>query len=85
MSDIDPRDPYITAWSDQFGALLRDKVRAMIEAVKASGFRSLAHVFKDPFDDDMWRLFYEEGEFYLVNLETGNQFQLDLPSLGIRF
>ena len=76
-------DPYITAWSDQFGAMLRDKVRAMIEAVKASGFDSLAHVFKDPYDDDLWRLFYQDGQFYLVNLETGTQFQLDLSLLGI--
>ena len=86
---MDPADPYIRAWVDQFGALIRDKARAMMAAVEASGFTTLAHFFRDPSDGSPWRIVYEDGDFFLVNLEDGSDpdsskvFRLDLEALGV--
>ena len=83
---MDGKDPYFVAWNDQFSSLLKDKILAMMEAVKASGLDSIAHIFKDPFDAEHWRLVYEDGEFYITNLDddTIGIFRVDLASMGIR-
>jgi hypothetical protein len=86
--EFDPNDPWVAAWADQFGALVRDKARGMVEAVKASGFSSLAHYFEDPADGSPWRLIYRDGQFWLMNLELeqgedGALFRLDLKALGV--
>ena len=82
---VSPNDPYVRAWADQFGALVRDKVRQMVNAVKVTGWNSVAHVFKDPYDDDEYRLIFYDGEFYLTNLNDPSQghIRLDLEALGV--
>lgn len=81
----DPNDPYVVAWSDQFGALLRDKVRDMQAAVYVTGWTSMAHVFKDPYDDDKYRLAYDAPEYYLINLNDPDEtvVTLNLEKLGV--
>lgn len=81
---VDPRDPYIVAWKEQFGALVRDKVRQMINAIEVTGWNELAHCFDDPYDDDRFHLTFYNGEFYLVNLSTPQtHVRLDLEKLGV--
>jgi hypothetical protein len=84
--EVDPRDPYILAWRDQFGMLVRDKVLLMLEVVKATGWANFAHVFNDPYDDDKFRLVYDSGEFYVGNLSNtnGEVVKLDLERMGIK-
>ncbi len=78
-------DPRIVAWSDQFGALLRDKCREMQRAAFASGWDSVAHVFNDPHDDDLWRLVYEGGDYMVTNITASDDHYvvLDIESLGV--
>ena len=85
--EIDPRDPYIMAWKEQFASLLRDKILQMMEALKVTGWTTIAHVFNDPYDDgDVFRLVYEKGEFFVANLSdpTESVMKVDLKALGIR-
>ena len=81
----DPRDPHITAWADQFGALLRDKVRGMMDAQAATGWNSIAHAFDDPSDGDTYRLHYEDGQYFLTNIteDESNVVELDPVALGV--
>lgn len=84
MSDeVDPKDPYIAAWKEQFTSLMRDKLREMIKALKVTGWDSMAHVFKDPYDDGLFRLVYEQGEFYLINVSNPDDgiLQIDIDVL----
>lgn len=79
MTDVD-----LLAWADQFGALLRDKVREMQLGLDATGWTSMAHVFESV-EGDSFRLIYEDGEFYVspVPAEDGMIVVLDLDSLGV--
>jgi hypothetical protein len=87
MSDeeVDPNDPWRAAWREQFKMLMRDKILQMIEAAKVTGWDCIAHTFKDPFDDDEWRLVFDDGQFYLLNLshEDGQIIHVDPAALGI--
>jgi hypothetical protein len=80
-----PNDPHVVAWTDQFGALLRDKCRALQDALVASKLDSLSHAFKDPLDGDVWRLTYHKGEYYVKNMEdsSSENMQLDIDALGV--
>jgi hypothetical protein len=70
MIEDDFPPPYMRAWAEQFGALLRDKVRQMQEAVAVTGWRTLAHVFNDPYEHDVeYRLVYDHGEYSLVRAD----------------
>lgn len=82
---VSPDDPYVKAWADQFGALIRDKVRQMTAAVRLTGWTEMAHVFSDPYDDDKYRLTYYQGEYYLINLSgpDNSHIRLDLEALGV--
>ena len=83
-----PSDPHIAAWADQFGALLRDKILVMQEALLATrGWPNMSHIFPDPADGDTWQITFESGEYYAQNLDDGEQphpVLLDLESLGVR-
>jgi len=78
-------EPLVIAWADQFGALVRDKVRQMQDALVVTGWTTVAHVFEDPADGDRFRLTYHGGEFLLTNVSdvTQTQVVLDLESLGV--
>jgi hypothetical protein len=61
-------------------------VLLMAKAVEVTGWDSIAHIFKDPYDDDRWRLVFEDGQFWLLNLshEDGQPIHVDLAALGIK-
>lgn len=84
MKLTDRRDPYVVSWADQFGALLRDKAREMQETILRTGWTNIAHEFDDPYDDDKFRLWYEDGNYLLQNLSTDHDpVLLDLDRLGV--
>lgn len=78
-------DPVAVAWADQFGALLRDKVKLMVKAVAHSGLDPLFHMFEDPEEGDSYRLGYVEGLFLLWPLddESESAIVLDIEALGV--
>lgn len=79
-------EPHLIAWSDQFGALLRDLCRQMMEALWSTGWNHMAHEFKDPWDGDEWRLTYHQGYYYITNLTEDPDYHvlLNLDALGVR-
>lgn len=85
FNGVSKDDPYVKAWADQFGALIRDKIRQMVKAIHVTGWDQLAHVFKDPYDDDEYRLIFYQNEFYITNLADPNGYhvRLDLDALGV--
>lgn len=78
-------DPEYVAWADQFGALLRDKCRQMMRAILATGWNTCATLFRDPADDDVWRLVYNNGVYTVENITegSGDSVTLDLDALGV--
>lgn len=79
-------DPHICAWADQFGALLRDKIREMQGALLATAWTNMSHIFQDPADGDTWQITFESGEYYAQNLDDDEYMHpvlLDLDALGV--
>jgi hypothetical protein len=77
--------PQQIAWRDQFGALVRDKCREIIEVVALVEWDNLAIDFVDTYDDDEWRLTYRQGHFWITNLTQDPDFAvlLNLDALGV--
>lgn len=78
-------EPYMVAWADQFGALLREKVYQMMKAIEVTGWTKLATEFDDPYDDDEYRLMFDGEDFLLLNLAhpDGEPVLIDINRLGI--
>lgn len=81
-------DDYVrTHWQEQFHALVRDKVAALMHGCAASDLDPLAHTFTDPQGtegEDTWVVSYNDGEFYLANLAWDSAaIMLDLYKLGV--
>lgn len=76
-------DPALVAWTDQFGALLRDKVREMQSAIVATGWNNVTHTFQDPFDHDDFYLSYTKGEYVLTHESTDHTVVLNIEALGV--
>lgn len=77
--------PAITAWADQFGALLRDQCRLIQEVVYMTGWTHLAVEFTDTYDGEEWRLTYRQGHYWVTNLteDENHHVLLDLEALGV--
>lgn len=78
-------DPSLVAWTDQFGALLRDKTRVLQEAVFVSDLDNLSHDFQDPATEERFRVGYSKGEYTLESLTHANNvvLVLDIDRLGV--
>ena len=78
-------EPHITAWADQFGALLRDKCRQIQDAIIATGWNNVSHEFHDPRDGERWRVSYREGYFWVTNLDQDEDHHvlLNIDALGV--
>jgi hypothetical protein len=75
----------LIAWTDQFQALLRDKVYNLMKAIEVSQFDNIRTEFPDPYDDDRFALIFEDDAFYLTNLTQGEGVlvELDISKLGL--
>ena len=75
----------MVAWTDQFQPLLRDKVYSLMKAIEVSQFDNIATEFPDPYDDDRYRLSFEDDSFYLENLVQGGgvMVEIDINRLGL--
>lgn len=78
-------DPYTIAWSDQFHALVRDKVYESMKAIEITQWKNIATEFNDPYDEDRYCLSFDGNSFWLENLVSGNgaMIQIDLGKLGL--
>lgn len=77
--------PEVAAWRDQFGALIRDKVRQLQNALLATNWTHMSHEFTDTWDGDEWRLTYRGGHYWITNLSDDPDFDLEIniEALGV--
>ena len=78
-------EPYLAAWADQFGALLRDKCRQIQEVIYLTDWDRMSVDFNDIYDGDEWRITYRSGHYWVTNLteDDSHQVMLDLEALGV--